>query len=377
MDWVANNPQALTDAYWEVNYIDVYGLVSTTTNPSTTSNPGDGASSQAPSNGGSTIPTSTKAGVSSPSSPLAPVDSVVPVHDPATIGVFSYQGCYASSSGFSSFDLGGTDPAMTLEKCVGLCNGKVYAGAVDTSCYCANTLDVGTSAIQNRASCSKPCPGNSTEYCGGSLPSSKRAALAPSVLLTMYANINALSSGTSPPPAPALGANTTNTASSSSRRVSSTTSSSTSVVGYGGGATATAVQTITSTITYTDVCSTNPAQLVTLTYCTTITVCPTSYPSIPQTTITQSCAACGQNGSSTVTLTIPVAVAVTRTNYLYGVATATIFGTGAPTGSLNTPAPVPIPLPTTSLRPVTAAAAPKGVSSGLMMALLGFVGMLF
>lgn len=376
MDWVANNPGALTELYWELNYIDVYSTVVTPTATSTilqglpaTAASRNGTLSRRPSEARSSAPThftsanagsvpSSQAGAaaaktaSSQSAAISPVDTIVPKHNPASIDVFSYLGCFASTSGFSSFDLSGTDPSLTLEECVGLCSGKKYAGAVDTTCYCANTLDAGTGAIKNRASCNTPCPGDSAEYCGGSFPS-KRAALASNVLLTMYANINGLNSSI-PPPAPALGSNTTSYTSRSTPSV-------------GSGFAATSVQTITSTITYTTVCSTNPAQLVTLTYCTTITVCPTSSPSIPQTILTQSCAACGKNGSSVVTLTIPVEVVVTRTSI--GVATAT--------GLLNTPVPVPVPASAvTTQHPVTAAAAPRSVASGFVMTLLGFIGML-
>lgn len=66
--------------------------------------------------------------------------------------------------------------------------------------------------------------------------------------------------------------------------------------------------TITSTVVYTTVCSTNPAHLVPVT--TTVTYCPTdpSDPSVPQATVTQSCDGCGVNKQSVVTLTIPLAL---------------------------------------------------------------------
>lgn len=366
----------LTELYWEVNYIDVYStavvdpIVTPTSSealpttvgsqngtyvhrpsgrasvsaPLPSGNPGGdsaegGASVSAAKTGSVSGLTKTGAATtktaSSPSSAISPVDSISPKHNPASIDVYSYLGCFASTSGFSSFNLSGTDPSLTLEKCVGLCSGKKYAGAIDSMCYCANTLDAGTGAVRDRASCNKPCPGNNAEYCGGSSATTKRAT-ASNVLLSIYANINGLNS-TTPAPAPALGSNTNNTTGAAS------------------------LQTITSTVTYTTVCSTNPAQLVTLTYCTTIVVCPTSPPSIPQTVLTQSCAGCGTNGSSVVTLTIPVQVA--KTNTAYGVATATQY--------VTKPKP-----PTTTLVPVTAAAPPRGTAGGLLMTLLGFMGLL-
>ncbi|CAN8102145.1 unnamed protein product [Discula destructiva] len=373
-EWVGNNPSMLTELYWEVNYIDVYSTLvapeKTPTNnvglpptsapyngtlvhkpsgaPSASATPAavtSGRTESDPAEGGA-APTKTAA---SPSSEISPVDSIVPRHNPDVIDVYSYIGCFASTTGFISFNLSGTSPLLTLEKCVGLCGGKKYAGAVDSMCYCAETLDEGTGAVSDRARCDLPCPGNTAEFCGGSTSPTKRAALF-NVLLTMYANINGLNA-TTPPPAPALGSDTTN------NTVSPLSSAGPE---YGAVATTTAQQIITSTITYTAVCETNPAQLVTLTYCTTITVCPTSSPSIPQTIVTQSCDSCGKNGSSVVTLTIPVHVAVTKT--AYGVATAT--------GYVNKPKP------TMTYLPVTAAAPPRVRVPEFLMTLLGFVGML-
>ena len=73
--------------------------------------------------------------------------------------------------------------------------------------------------------------------------------------------------------------------------------------------------TITTTLSYTTVCPTNPASLVVMTTCATFTVpdcgCPTqTRPSIPVTTVVQSCNACGAGGEDSVTLTVPVAAAV-------------------------------------------------------------------
>lgn len=70
---------------------------------------------------------------------------------------------------------------------------------------------------------------------------------------------------------------------------------------------ATKTMTLTSEVVYTTVCSTNPAHLVTIT--ATVTYCPNdpSHPSVPQSTMTQSCNGCGVNGQSVVTLTIPLA----------------------------------------------------------------------
>lgn len=67
-----------------------------------------------------------------PSSAPSPIDSIVPVHNPAAYNGFAYLGCFGSTMGFSTFDLGGQDPALTIQKCINLCGTKRYAGAVDS-----------------------------------------------------------------------------------------------------------------------------------------------------------------------------------------------------------------------------------------------------
>ncbi|KAF3767719.1 family 16 glycoside hydrolase [Cryphonectria parasitica EP155] len=155
-DFVGNNPSALTDLYWEVNYIDFYSMSagSTTTtlpsistessvpvNGSVTRGPSIRRSTTLPSASATTTPETTSSGngngVGTPtttaasSSAPSPVDSIVPRHNPATIGPFTYLGCFTSGTGFSTFDLAGTDPALTLEECTSLCGGSTYAGAID------------------------------------------------------------------------------------------------------------------------------------------------------------------------------------------------------------------------------------------------------
>lgn len=221
------------------------------------------------------------------SSSPSPVDSLVPGRNPATIGNFALLGCFGSTTSFSTFTLSGDNGLMTNEVCVGLCSGRVFSGVHERTCYCADALDAGTSALPDRSRCNIPCPGNQGEFCGGNNLLAKRDA-PNSFLLTVYINLVG-SPAANPPPAP----------------------------GMGGTAVATVTQTITSTVTYTTVCSTNPALLVTQEYCTTLKVpdcarCPAgkvTKPIIPMTAITQTCNKCGAYGESTVTLTIPVGVA--------------------------------------------------------------------
>lgn len=337
--WVGNSPSQFKNTYWEVNYIDVYsqGLVSPSSTPdlSATSGgpglpssalvptpiatpPGPSASSgsgpvdtevppppSGPGSGskggsgptpmpsgsgssvappGNTLPSNSTSGGISPTTPVpsshSPTDSLVPVRNPATIGSFALLGCFASSTRFSAFTLSGDNGLMTPDVCIALCPSKVYAGVHERTCYCADALDVGTSALPDRSRCNIPCPGNPAQFCGGNNPLAVGKRDAPiSFLLTVYVNL-AGPPAANPPPAPGLGG----------------------VPGL--------TQTITTTIKYTTVCPTNPALLVTQEYCTTLKDCARCVkPSIPMTAVTQTCNKCGKNGGSSVTLTVPCVVA--------------------------------------------------------------------
>lgn len=140
--------------------------------------------------------------------------------------------------------------------------------------------------------------GNSTNGNGtifGLTRLGRRATASPSILLTVYGNLNA---APNPQPAPALGNPSTVT-------ITATTAT-------------TVLTTITSTLTYTTVCSTNPASLVVLEYCSTFTVeacgCDSqTHPEIAMATVVNSCDACGAAGESIVTLTVPAALVATVT----------------------------------------------------------------
>ena len=334
--------------YWEVNYIDVYAAATaaantTQTSTSTISVPTIPYPTGSNSSITRTSPTafpptpvpSTSAGPSqsvpvsvsttTPTVPSAsPTDSIVPVHDPATIGTFAFLGCFSSSTSYTTFTEFQTSDQMVPELCVSLCSSRRYAGVYDTSCYCADALDAGTSALPDRDSCDLPCPGNAVEFCGGLAGTTtvKRQLLS-DILLTLYGNM-AAPVAVQPPPAPGQGASSPGDYYFE--------------------------QVIVSTVTYTAVCSTNPAELVTSEYCTTVTVtnCPWSdregrptkgavghsavpetkagannaapvtkstaqTTAVPMTTVTQSCNGCGAQGESVVTLTQPEAVVVALT----------------------------------------------------------------
>ena len=86
--------------------------------------------------------------------------------------------------------------------------------------------------------------------------------------------------------------------------------------------------TIMSTMSYTTICSTNPASLVVVEYCSTFTVpdcgCDTqTQPEIPVATVVNTCDACGAAGESVVTLTVPVMLVADATADAAAVAEAT------------------------------------------------------
>lgn len=272
------------------------------------------------------------------SSSPSPIDSLVPSRNPATIGNFALLGCFGSTTSFSTFSLSGDNGLMTNEVCVGLCSGRVFAGVHERTCYCADALDNGTSALPDRSRCNSPCPGNPGEFCGGNNLLARRDA-PNTFLLTVYVNFVG-NPGANPPPAP----------------------------GMGGTGVATVTQTITSTVTYTTVCSTNPALLVTQEYCTTLKVpncarCAAGQvtkPTIPMTAITQTCNKCGAFGESTVTLTVPVGVASGWANggnvgWQQPGSKPADVGAPAPGGGIG---PQPVPKPPTPGAPPAAPAAP-------------------
>lgn len=330
-EWVAQNPSALENVYWEINSIDVYQkpeIISSTTVSSTSSAASIGFPSRTvtlsgvygnsstvavvPATSGlptaATTPTSSNMATTSNTAVIP--SSTAGLEDPANIGDFAFLGCFGSNSSYPTFNIAGSDAAMTPEVCVGLCASNKYAGVYDTSCYCADDLDALTQAIPDSDQCDVPCPGDASEVCGGLAPWAvngtspaarslssfsrlhRRAAPA-QILLTMYANLAAIPE---PPAAPGMGGG--------------------SDVVVTAHVTNTLVSTITSTVTYVSVCATNPAILETLEYCTTWTVtgcgCATdTTPSVAMSTTVAACNACGASGESSVTLTLPAAVCPT------------------------------------------------------------------
>ncbi|KAK6220514.1 mixed-linked glucanase [Colletotrichum tabaci] len=349
VEYVANNPSAFQNAYWEVNFIDVYEISggqnpgpvepTTTTTVKVTStiyttvpNPATIVTSITQ-NGTVLVSTTTinPAGPTATAPPSPSTDPIVPGRDPATIGEYAYLGCYGSATGFQTFSLRDSAADMTLEKCVSLCRPGKYAGVRGSECFCAGDLDPDTRAEADRGRCNVPCPGNNTQLCGGTINVSpapsrlmhlhRRAAPA-NYLLTLYGQV----SDEVPVPAPPLGDPEPHPPSTS---------------------------TLVTTISYTTVCATDAASLVPAEYCTTILVpgcnryCGDGGPaaiSVPMTTTVVPCEGCGAGGADEVTLTVPLRIAAVPltgsvTGYWSTGGSATLAPPGGPTG---TPAPSPV-----------------------------------
>ncbi|KAK2046583.1 hypothetical protein LZ31DRAFT_197799 [Colletotrichum somersetense] len=349
VEYVANNPGAFSNAYWEVNYIDVYQMSAvnstgpveptTTTTIEITSTiyrtvPNPATMTTIMTQNGTVLVSS----VSSSSSPAGPTatappspstDPIVPGRDPATVGEYAYLGCYGSTTGFQTFLLRASPSDLTVEKCVDLCRPGGYAAVRGSQCFCAEALDPDTRAEADRGRCDIPCPGNSEQLCGGTTGVSPapsrlmhlhRRAAPVNYLLTVYGR----ASDDAPAPAPPLGDPEPHPPSTS---------------------------TLVTTITYTTLYPTDPASLVPVEYHTTILVavcnkyCGDRAPAavrVPLMTTVASCDACGADGASQVTLTVPLQIAAVpltteATGYWPTGGQSTVALPGGPTG---TPAPL-------------------------------------
>ncbi|OHE98845.1 mixed-linked glucanase [Colletotrichum orchidophilum] len=403
VEYVANNPTAFANAYWEVNYIDVYeqGLVANNTGPAeptttttikststiytTVPNPATIVTSitqngtvlvsttTVQSQPQSSVVLSTVVGPTATAPPSPSTDPLVPEREPATIGEYAYLGCFGSATGFQTFSPKASAADMTLEN----------------ECFCADNLDPDTRATADRALCNSPCPGNNTELCGGTTttntntsgstagialatsPSRRlmhlhlhRRAAPATYLLTVYGRLAA----EVPPNAPPLGDPEPHAPSTS---------------------------TLVTTVTYTTVCATDAARLTPAEHSTTILVlecnkyCGDGQPaavSVPMTTTVASCAGCGADGADRVTLTVPFlifAVPVTASGTATGYWPTSGGGGGSATAAVTPPAGGgPTGGPTPSMVSVSAASASEvnftwAVGLGVAIALVRFALMFF
>ncbi|KAL7950179.1 hypothetical protein V8C42DRAFT_341040 [Trichoderma barbatum] len=179
-EYVANNPEAFANAYWDVRYIDAYEFRPEIHNPRP-HRPGSNKDELTTTVTKTTRWTETvtvlatghhlQGGLigevpAAATAAIEPVANKAPVN-PVKIKHYSYLGCFHSSSGFQPFHEVANDRNMTLERCVDLCDNKTYVGVFDSHCFCADTLDADTMAAKKEGLCNKACPGNNIEFCGG------------------------------------------------------------------------------------------------------------------------------------------------------------------------------------------------------------------
>ncbi|KAI1130546.1 glycoside hydrolase family 16 protein [Nemania abortiva] len=375
-EYVAQNPSSFNNSFWHINYIDIYQKPALVNNgtllhsfPSNTT-----ISAPAPTstmsasvlNNNTVIPSRTRtitvSTVTRVISTAEPTRTGGGLADPATINDWTLLGCFNSFAGYKPFTKATSSDTMDSEACVSHCSGHKYAGVSGETCYCADTL--GNSKPVANAMCDVPCPGNPHEFCGGAAPPSNKDASpgfvgmgvittqhngtyrgervsiprvdpllttrhAPStVLLTVYGNVK----NDVPPGAPALGGRLSSNGTMKGHEV------------------AAAAVTSVVTVTFTTVCPTDAARLVTLEYCTTVTrtmpghscactgtgATAAPYPVVPMTTYAANCHACGPHGESTVTLTVPAAVAAgTGEGHVVAVAVQTVVPVLAHGASVN------------------------------------------
>ncbi|KAI0470160.1 glycoside hydrolase family 16 protein [Xylaria cf. heliscus] len=367
-EYVAGNPESFANAFWQINYIDIYQKPAPTNStspppfprnttlptplfPTATSPPvfGNGTALISKTR---TVTVTTITQVISTAAPN-PTQPSGKLADPATIDGWALLGCFGTLGSYKSFAQIASSPAMDNEACVASCAGRKYAGVSGETCYCADSLS-DAHAIANDM-CTIPCPGNPHEICGGILPPSAKtrplnttqpashpnttfpapnSRLAPflrrdaasNILLTVYGKI----SSALPPSAPGMGG------------IASTRDREGEGDGEGeleGGAKGVEKEvevlvpsTSAVTVTFTTICPTDAAHLITLEYHTTLTGQPCSLraATVPMTTCTETCAACGPRGESTVTLTVPEAVVAAETGGGHGVVVAVAVQTVVP-----------------------------------------------
>ncbi|KAF2962838.1 hypothetical protein GQX73_g10731 [Xylaria multiplex] len=332
-EYVAKNPTSFMNTFWEINYIDVYkkrlptestlpsSFLNATTPSASVTGPSDTVSPSKTRTITLSVPTITQS-----ISTANPTQTGGGLADPATINGWTLLGCFGSLAGYKSFSQIASFATMDNEACVASCAGRKYAGVSGQTCYCADVLGDATAVANDK--CDIPCPGNAHEICGGvlsageaasspfaalgisrtnatapqrnlrllgGLPSSARvdtllpraAPPPPTVLLTVYGNVDR----EVPSGAPGMGG---------APQVPTATTSA-------------VMMTSVVTVTFTTVCATDAAKLITLEYCATLThpACGncTATPAVPMTTFAQSCDACGPGGENSITLAVPKAVA--------------------------------------------------------------------
>ncbi|KAI1177447.1 glycoside hydrolase family 16 protein [Nemania sp. FL0916] len=337
-DFVAGNPNSFHDAFWQINYIDVYEkqkpasiyqvlpMLPSNTTRSRAPSPSAFISTGVIPSRTRTITVTTTTQTMSTAVPTRANNGLA---DPATVNGMTLLGCFASPTGYESFTRVASSATMNLEACVNGCEGRKYAGVFGETCYCADVLG-GATAIANNM-CDTACPGNPQQLCGGVLSANETRTAG-------FVNTGAVPLNGTLSTFPRNGTTSGNLTSLRLQPVNSQTASANTLLtvygnvkddiphsapakggshpeskGKAKGKTEAVTITNAVTVTYTTICPTDAARLVTLEYCTTLTATKPhgacmAEPTVAMTTCTKTCAACGAHGESTVTLTVPYAV---------------------------------------------------------------------
>ncbi|KAK7420855.1 hypothetical protein QQZ08_010184 [Neonectria magnoliae] len=362
--YVANNPEAFANAYWDINYIEVYqfnddGMIGINPPPTesssidpvstddsaatdTTTDINTAITTPIPSNGtqvlspGTTSEPTTTTTMTSGSTVFVTIPGmngsttgiVVPIEtdaptdsNPGKIGDYSYLGCFGSNSGFPTFDLTEESNDMTLEKCIDVCNGATYAGAFEGKCYCADGLDADTRAIPDEKECDHVCPGDQDEFCGGLVDGFRNSSMprrrfqrrdAPSYyLLTVYGDVGADEPDVPPPMRPpGTSGSEPVTGPSASELPTGIPASMAESPGL------ISIVEMTTTITYTIPCPTNLQSLMVKEFVTVVEDCGCAeQASIPMETKVVECEGCGPAGENQIAVTVPVALATSAVKH--------------------------------------------------------------
>ncbi|KIV79786.1 hypothetical protein PV11_07331 [Exophiala sideris] len=92
---------------------------------------------------------------------------------PTQVSSFAYAGCLGpvpDTNFTDSFLLAQTSENMTIDACVSECASQQYAGIFDTQCFCSDYIGAPPASdvvVYPNDACDTPCPGDSTQDCGG------------------------------------------------------------------------------------------------------------------------------------------------------------------------------------------------------------------
>ncbi|KAK0520827.1 hypothetical protein OC834_006888 [Tilletia horrida] len=174
--------------------------------------------------------------------------AIVPATQPATVGTYSFKGCYNDTVTARTLgDLTVVGANTTLESCAAACSGYSYFGTeYGAECYCGNKILNGAVAT-DASKCNMLCGGNGSEICGAG------------GLLSLYTKLSATSSTTSK----VTSSTTTSKATTSTTTSKVTTTSTTAASTTSKATTTTATSATTSKTTSTSSTSSTPTLTVT------------------------------------------------------------------------------------------------------------------